>query len=65
MKKFYNMLKRLSPKFKWNVNFGCAPEDEIAQQLVSLASDLTYADLEHKIQEEQSFQAAACSAEPE
>jgi len=26
-KKFYDMLKRLSPKFKWNVNVGCDLED--------------------------------------
>jgi hypothetical protein len=39
MKKFYDMLKRLSPKFKWNVSFGGAQKDEIAQQLVSLSSD--------------------------
>jgi hypothetical protein len=52
MKKFYNMLKRISPKFKCNVNFGCRREDEIAQYLVSLASEPTYADLERGIQDE-------------
>ena len=51
-RKFYDMLKRLSPKFKWNVNVGCDREDEIARQLASLASDPAYTDLEQEIQEE-------------
>ena len=66
MKKFYNMLKRLSPKFKWNVNVGCDREDEIARQLASLASDPAYTDLEQEIQEErQTLEARARSVDPE
>jgi len=30
-KKIYDTLKRLSPKFKWNVNVGCNREDEITR----------------------------------
>jgi hypothetical protein len=65
-RKFYDMLKRLSPKFKWNVNVGCDREDEIARQLASLASDPAYTDLEQEIQEErQTLEATARSVDPE
>ena len=59
-------MKRLSPKFKWNVNIGCDREDEIARQLASLASDPAYTDLEQEIQEErQTLEARARSVDPE
>jgi hypothetical protein len=65
-KKFYDMLKRLSPKFKWNVNVGCDREHEISRQLASLASDPAYTDLEQEIQEErQTLEARARSVDPE
>ena len=65
-KKFYDMLKRLSPKFKWNVNVGCDREDEIAPQLASLASDPAYTHLEQEIQDErQTLETTARSVDPE
>jgi hypothetical protein len=65
-KKLYDMLKRLSPKFKCNVNVGCDREDDIARQLTSLARDPGYTDLEQEIQEErQTLQARARRVDPE
>ena len=65
-KKFYDMMKRLSQKFKWKVNVGCDREDEIARQLASLASDSAYTDLEQEIEEErQTPEARARSVDPE
>jgi len=60
------MLKRLSQKFKGNVDVGCDREDEIARQLASLARDPAYTDLEQDIQEErQTLEATARSVDPE
>jgi hypothetical protein len=65
-KQFYDMMKRLSPKFKWNVNVGCDRENEIARQLASLASDPAYTNLEQEIQKErQTLEARARSVDPE
>jgi hypothetical protein len=65
-KKFSDMLKRLSPKFEWNVNVTCNREDDIARQLASLASDPADTDLEQEIQEErQTLEARARSVDPE
>ena len=60
------MLKRLSPKFNWNVNVRFDREDEIARHLASLESDPAYTDLEQEIQEERkTLEARARSVDPE
>lgn len=54
VKQFYDLMKRLSPKFKWNVNTGSQREESIASQLVELQTDPSYAGLDSAISSERS-----------
>ena len=38
-------MKRLNPKFKWNVNTGSKREDSIANQLVEIEKEISYTGL--------------------
>jgi len=40
IRKFYDLMKRLNPKFKWNLNTGSTREDSIANELVEIKRTL-------------------------
>jgi hypothetical protein len=45
IQKFCDLIKRLNPKFKWNVNTGSTREDSIANQVVEIEKEPSCAGL--------------------
>jgi hypothetical protein len=54
--KFYGLMKRLSPKLKWNVNTGYIREDSIPNQLMETEEEPSYAGLDEILEEQKQKQ---------